>query len=74
MPHPVNDLDISALSIDERAVLAHRLWRSVHDEVESRPLSSEQWAEVERRVAEADAGRMPTISWEALKSRLTPHE
>jgi putative addiction module component (TIGR02574 family) len=62
MPHPVNDLDISALSIEERAVLAHQLWRSVHDEVESRPLRSEQWAEVERRVAEADAERMPTIS------------
>ncbi len=70
MPQPNDDFDISALSLEERTLLAHRLWRSVHDEVVSRPLTESQWAEVERRLAEADAGRMDFIPWQALKQRL----
>lgn len=64
------DLDFTRLSLDERTLLAHRLWKSVHDTVEAMPLSADQLAEIQRRIAEADAGRMPSLPWEDVKRRL----
>ena len=65
------EFDFTSLSLDERTLLAHRLWESVHRTVETLPLSAAQLAEIERRVAEADAGRMTSSPWEAVKRRLT---
>lgn len=70
MEQAPHDYDFMSLSLDERTLLAHRLWRSVHDETEAHPLTAEQLAEVERRVAEADAGRMPSSAWKDVKRRL----
>jgi putative addiction module component (TIGR02574 family) len=70
MPRSTQDFDFTQLSVDERTLLAHRLWESVQHEVEAMPLSAEQRAEVERRVADADAGRMTFVPWEAVKLRL----
>jgi len=49
----------------EREWVAHGLLIDSTDEIEP------EWAdEVERRVAEADAGKADTCSWEELESRL----
>ena len=66
MTQSPQDFDFTRLSLDERTLLAHRLWESVHRTVETVPLSADQIAEIERRVAEADAGRMPSSPWEAV--------
>jgi putative addiction module component (TIGR02574 family) len=70
MTQPTQNLGLDGLSLDERTLLAHTLWESVQQEVEASPLTLEQLAEIRRRVSAADAGRIPSVSWEAVKRRL----
>lgn len=64
------DFDFSRLSTAERIMLAQDLWDSIHDEAQLAPLTDEQVAEIERRIAAIDAGTMPTYPWEEVKRRL----
>ncbi len=70
MLESIKDFDFKALSIDERTLLAHDIWESVREETEASPLSPEQMAELERRIAESDAGRVKHIPWEEVKQKL----
>jgi putative addiction module component (TIGR02574 family) len=70
MAHTVKDFDYSQLSSAERILLAQELWDSVEPEARSWPLTAEQQAEIERRIAAIDAGTMPTYPWEDVKQRL----
>lgn len=64
------DFDFSKLTPAERIALAQDLWDSIHEEAQLAPLTNEQVAEIERRIAEVDAGTMPMYSWEEVKQRL----
>ena len=70
MPESPTDFDFTALTADERTLLAHRLWESVQHEIESKPLTAEQQAEIERRISEADAGCIASSPWQAVRQRL----
>ena len=59
----------SILSEKERATLAGLLIESLESEVD--PDVEEAWrVEVERRLAELDAGTAKTVPWEVVKARL----
>ena len=59
----------SNLSEQERATLAGLLIESLESEVD--PDVEEAWRiEIERRVAELDAGAVKTVPWETVKAKL----
>ena len=59
----------SILSEEERATLAGLLIESLESEVDSDV--EEAWrVEIERRLAELDAGTVETVPWETVKARL----
>ncbi|MBI1191513.1 MAG: addiction module protein [Tepidisphaera sp.] len=69
--HPSADHSgIFALPVEERIDLAQRLWDSVRDEIDALPLTAAQRAEIERRVAEIDAGAVHCEPFDALMKRL----
>ncbi len=67
----INHLDIAALSVADRIDLAQKLWESVHQEIEASPLTPDQVAEVERRIADIDTGRVRCIPFDAVLKRLS---
>ena len=67
----VNELfaKASILSEKERATLAGLLIESLESEVD--PDVEEAWrVEIERRLAELDAGTVETVPWETVKAKL----
>ena len=59
----------SILSETDRATLAGLLIESLESEVD--PDVEDAWrAEIERRVAELDAGTVETVPWEVVKAKL----
>jgi putative addiction module component (TIGR02574 family) len=61
--------DATELSEDERAALAGLLIESLEGDPD--PDVEAAWAaEIERRVAELDAGSVKTIPWEEVRQRL----
>lgn len=59
----------SILSEKDRATLAGLLIESLESEVD--PDVEDSWrAEIERRVAELDAGTVETVPWEVVKAKL----
>jgi putative addiction module component (TIGR02574 family) len=73
MNHPSRPFDYSHLTPAERILLAEDLWDSVAEH-DVPPLTAEQQAELERRLAIADRGDMPYSSWQDVKQRLTRRE
>ncbi len=62
--------DYSQLTPKERILLAQELWDSAFNDLQDFPLTDDQMAEIERRMAAVDAGQMPTYPWEEVKQRL----
>jgi len=60
--------EITRLSPDERLALIAQLWDSLDDH--QVPLTSEQQAELEDRLATLDHDRTRSVTWETLKSEL----
>ena len=58
------------MSVDERLSLLDQLWDSLHDSSSALGLSSEQEAELDRRLDEVDAGETGGRSWEEIQQRL----
>ena len=59
----------SILSEKDRATLAGLLIESLESEVD--PNVEDAWrAEIERRMAELDAGTVKTVPWEVVKAKL----
>ena len=63
-----SDLDVAALSPDERLDLIERLWHSLGDR--DVPVTEAQRAELERRLAEHENDPARGVSWERLKAEL----
>ena len=56
------------LSLDERVELAQQLWDSVLADLERQPLTETQRAELERRIAAADAHPDRAIPCEQIRA------
>ena len=66
MGRTLHELGLDGLSIEDRLALAELLWDDVAAEVERQPLTEAQRAELERRVADADAHPGEGIPWEVV--------
>jgi putative addiction module component (TIGR02574 family) len=64
--------DFSALTLDEKCILAHELLLEVEREAQNAPVSEDLIAELERRSAAVRAGTEKTYSWEDVQARLWP--
>jgi putative addiction module component (TIGR02574 family) len=64
------DFDLTQLSPMRRILLAQDLWDSVLNDGAVPATKPEQRAEVERRIAQADAGQNPGITWSEAKAIL----
>lgn len=69
----LRNIDLSALSIEERVALAQELWDSIHADAHAAPFSPEQLAEIDRRIAAADAGELVGIPWEDVRQQVFRH-
>lgn len=68
MPPTLQQLGIDTLSPEDRFALAQALWDSVNDDLDGQPISPEVRAELERRVALADADPARGTPWEAVRA------
>ena len=68
MPPTLQQLGIDTLSPEDRFALAQALWDSVNDYLDGQPISPEIQAELERRVALADADPSRGVPWEAVRA------
>ena len=59
-----------ALSKQDRLDLAMELWNGIELSAEDLPLSDEQKADLDRRLAEDDAHPQPQEEWAVLRARL----
>lgn len=64
----MKSLGIDRLSVPERIQLAADIWDSIPEE--SFELTPTQSADLDRRVAEHEAGRSRTSTWAEVKARL----
>lgn len=74
-----DEIEARALSLpaEERLQLAGTLWRSVAEEAHAEPgllpLSDEERAELDRRLADYEVHPETSVSWDEVKSGLRRH-
>ena len=68
MPLTLEQFGLNALPPDDRLALAGALWESVYDAVDQAPVPPELQAELERRLALADADPNRGIPWEQVRA------
>ena len=64
----VKTLGIDRLNVDERLALVEEIWASICVDAKTFPLSEQQRAELDRRVAEDDAFPDDVMPWEEIKA------
>lgn len=62
------DLDLSAMTVEERLELIARLWDSLEES--DVPLTQAQEEELARRVAEMEANPQHQMPWEEVRDRI----
>jgi putative addiction module component (TIGR02574 family) len=68
MTPSLRELGIDRLSIEERLTLAQQLWDSVAADLVQQPLTASQRAELDRRIAAADANPSDGVPWETIRT------
>jgi putative addiction module component (TIGR02574 family) len=68
MPPTLQELGLDTLSAEIRLAVAQALWDSVHEELDSQPIAPAVRAELERRIALADAEPSRGIPWEEVRA------
>ena len=68
MPLTLEQFGLSDLPPDDRLALARALWDSVYEAVDQAPVPPELEAELERRLALADADPERGIPWEQVRA------
>jgi len=66
----LTELGIDRLPPHERAAIAEAIWESLAFEQIDPDIEAAHWAEIERRLAEADADPDGGIPWEQVKAEL----
>ncbi|MFK7890697.1 MAG: addiction module protein [Granulosicoccus sp.] len=64
----VKSLGIDKLDVANRLALIGELWDSVSAETEALPLTTQMKAELDSRIAEADANPDSGVSWDQVKN------
>ncbi len=64
----VKSLGIDRLGLDERLQLVEEIWDLIGVRDETIPVTAEQRAELERRVADDDANPNATVAWSDVKA------
>lgn len=62
------DLDLSAMTVEERLELIARLWDSLEESAV--PLTQAQEEELARRVADMEANPQDQMPWEEVRDRI----
>jgi putative addiction module component (TIGR02574 family) len=68
------EIDVQAMTPEERLDLMSRIWESFTHDPDSLPLTAVQVAELDRRMKMFDEGRMPTVSWDEIQARHRPQK
>lgn len=71
LPEQASQLLRMPLTIEQRLELIGELWDSLPDSVDELPVPEWHKAELDRRLAAADASPDAGISWEDVKERLS---
>ncbi len=58
---------IDSLSVDERLTLVEEIWATICADAKAFPLTDEQWAELNRRVADDDSFPEEVVPWGEVK-------
>ncbi len=64
----VKTLGIDRLNVDERLALVEEIWASICADAKGFPLTEQQRAELDRRVAEDDAAPDDVVPWDEIKA------
>jgi putative addiction module component (TIGR02574 family) len=68
MSPSLQELGIDRLNIEDRLALAQQLWDSVATDLQQEPLTAAQRAELDRRMAAADANPAEGVPWEEVRA------
>ena len=71
MTHPSEFAALFLLPIEQRIQLAEALWESVADETPALPVPQWQLEELRRRASRYEAGTAKTLTWEAVKLKMS---
>lgn len=69
MAPTIQELGLNQLSVEDRLSVAEAIWDNVAREMQSAPISDEQRAELERRLADSVARPDAVTPWELVKAR-----
>ncbi|MGH8701589.1 MAG: addiction module protein [Burkholderiales bacterium] len=64
----VKSLGIDRLNVDERLALVEEIWASICADAKAFPLTAEQRAELDRRVADDDSFPEDVVPWDGVKA------
>jgi putative addiction module component (TIGR02574 family) len=67
---PIPFSELRKLTVAERIQLAQDLWDSIAEDADALPVTAEQQAELDQRLADADQNPGDGSSWLDVKSRL----
>jgi putative addiction module component (TIGR02574 family) len=70
MVDAANSFDFERLTVAERLVLVERIWESIERDRANSPLTDEQRAELDRRMAAYRSSGDHGITWEQVEARL----
>jgi putative addiction module component (TIGR02574 family) len=68
MTPTLDKLGIAQMSVEDRLELVQQIWDSIAAEMEKQALTAAQRAELERRVAAADANPEESVPWEVVRA------
>lgn len=63
----VKTLDIDRLNVDERLALVEEIWATICADAKAFPLTDEQRAELDRRVADDDSFPEDVVPWNEVR-------
>lgn len=66
----VKTLGIDRLDVDERLALVEEIWATICADAKAFPLTDEQRAELDRRVADDDAFPDDVVPWDEVKAEV----
>lgn len=69
MAPTIQQLGLDRLSTEDRLSVAEAIWDNVAREMQSAPISDEQRAELERRLADSSARPEAVTPWELIIAR-----
>ena len=64
----VKSLGIDRLNVDERLALVEEIWATICADAKAFPLTDEQRAELDRRVADDDSFPDDVVPWDEVKA------